>query len=196
MRVGIIGTPTSRKSEFAEAISNSNSVIIDDYVKVIQETTDLALGAWATYSEEFMIAGQRYYSERKSGYDEADTLITVGTLVDTLAYCAIKSDAEPNSSDPDVRHAIYTRIQGIMGGLSLMIAESWDYDLAFYLPLEIQSDTPVWIQLLDKAILTVLESYPLEVYALGGSFEQRITTAKELLSARKQSISQAAGSSE
>lgn len=181
MKIGILGAPKSGKTKLANALSKEYDVrVVDNYVQKIQKSTGLALGPWASYGENLMIQGSRMLAEAKVTEDS----ITVGTIVDTLCYAAIKTDFMMQQT-AEHRQAAYNLASGAMQGLGVWLAETWDYHLCFYLPYSIEKRTVKgrsWEVALDSSYNSVLESFGVtHVFALDGGHADRLGIAKEII---------------
>jgi hypothetical protein len=181
MKIGVIGAPGSGKSKFAKDLAKTfDLTTVDNYVQRLKDTTDLELGYWASYSENFMIAGVRMAVERRY-----KNTITAGTILDTLLYCAMKHDITSSRGDA-VQQALerseYARVNSAMNAMGMMYTESWSYDLAFYLPLE--KDYLVRGIELDKVhddeIPHLLEVFHAPVITLSGRYDDKVRLAKEV----------------
>ena len=181
MKIGIIGPPQVGKTQFAEELANEFDLsVVDDYI-----STDLALGMWASYSENLMVAGLRLAAEER----HKDDRITVGTLVDTICYAAVKTDVITHNSLTH-RDAAYKAAQGAMSGLGVMLAETWDYDISFYLPYsDVEKEKAErWAAVLDTGYVSVIESFGINwVYTLQGTHQERVDIAKDVIKVAQKS---------
>jgi hypothetical protein len=183
MKIGIIGAPGSGKSKFAEDLGEAfDFTTVDNYVQRLKDTTDLELGYWASYSENFMIAGVRMAEERQF----KDT-ITAGTILDTLLYCAMKHDTTltrggQGAVQQAYKRSEYARVNSAMNAMGMMYTESWLYDLAFYLPFEKQAsiEDTEWERIFDNEIPHLLEVFHAPVITLSGSHDDKVRLAKEV----------------
>lgn len=132
MNIAIIGPPGSKKTKLSKLMKSNlagPAAIVDGYANRLQRDTDLALGPWATWSENYMIAGYRRAIELKARRS-ADHVITVGTILDTMYYCGLASQAENSGVNLD-EYATQLATTAAMGGIGLWFRSDWDYDLAF-----------------------------------------------------------------
>jgi hypothetical protein len=182
MKIGLIGAPGAGKSKLAKALAKRYDLkVVDNYAQKIQKDTDLALGPWVIHSENLMVAGARLAAEYR--YVKDDT-ITAGTIIDSLTYAAVKSDVSLRRDPESVRNT-YITAQSAMHALTMMLAETWRYDICFFLPLEESVKKKigqVWQVTLDTAYPLVLESYGLDyTYTLNGDFKDRLKVAEEAI---------------
>jgi hypothetical protein len=136
--------------------------------------------AGKSYAELFMVAGHRLAEEEKVGNDR----ITVGTMADTLVYAAVHGDVTMQQNQEARRNA-YLGAQAAMQGLALIFRETWDYDMAFYLPYSEEQRVKkngTWEGAVDAAYPAVLESFEVPfTYAVTGDLKERISIVKETI---------------
>lgn len=181
MKIGILGAPGAGKSKFTRALQRKlgNTSVVDNYARRLQKQTGLALGLWASYSENFMVAGLRQAGELHA-FDKLEHTITVGTLMDTMVYAMVKSDVVIHNSTAE-RQVVFTNAQAAVSALSLWYTETWNYDLCFFLPLP-KSDPHVWQDSVNDAYAPVLEQfYVPNVYSLDGDAKERADIASKVI---------------
>lgn len=138
MNIGIIGPPGAGKSKLANKIRREvlpDAKVVDNYAQKLQRDTELALGPWANFSENFMVAGTRRAAELKVRHPEFHTL-TVGTIVDTLMYCAIRSDSMIKGASQENLAFAQQWVESAMPAMGLWYRETWDYDIAVFCPAD------------------------------------------------------------
>lgn len=181
MRIAILGAPGSGKSKLARALATEHDLtLVDNYVQRLQKKTGLALGPWSSYSEHLMVAGHRLAEEYKVGFDKR---ITVSTIVDTLVYAAVKADVVMNQSQQAARDT-YLGAQSAMQGLTLMYRETWDYDVAFWLPYteeEAKERSGTWEAALNSAYDSAFDAFQAEVYTLLGTHKEKLSVVNQML---------------
>jgi hypothetical protein len=200
MKIGLIGAPGAGKTKFAKALAKEYDLtVVDNYAQKIQKDTNLALGPWVSHSENLMVVGARLAAEYKCPRDSDS--VTVGTIVDSIAYAAFKNDVSLRGDIDGVR-SVYVTAQTAMHALSLILVETWSYDVLFYLPFEEDVRRKmgvVWQTSLDEAYSLVIDSYQLNfTRTLHGSFKDRLEAAKEtinLATSTEESEKEAADSS-
>lgn len=152
--IAIIGAPQSGKSKIAQevekAILDGSSKfkkvhIVDDYIPSWQSRTGMAVGEFGTYIVNSQVALERLNAEEQALniYQDANLddflLITCGTLVETVVYHSFNSyclaihggSDQPSGTMQNDRRSSIT-----MQWLTLLRADSWKYDKAFYIPLD------------------------------------------------------------
>ena len=137
MKIGIIGPPGAGKSKLAAKIKREvlpGAKIVDNYAQKLQRDTGLALSTWANFSENFMIAGVRRAAELKA--TKSDHTLTVGTVVDTLMYCAMRSDLMINAASAENLAFAQRWVESAMPAMGLWYRETWDYDFAVFCPVD------------------------------------------------------------
>lgn len=185
MKIGILGPPGVGKSKFARELRKELDFddatappIIDNYVQRLQKDTRLALGPWASYVENYMIAGERMRQEARRGAD----VITVGTIVDTVMYCSMRSDIVLHRTDSNVQEA-YRTAQVAMQGITMWYDTTWDYNLAFFLPYDHHKHHAGWEAEYSRYMLDVLEAFrvPGVVTIERGTPQERAKLAAEVI---------------
>lgn len=183
LRIGIIGAPKSGKSKLARdlkkvapEILGHEPVVVDNYAQKLQRDTKLALGQFATYSENYMIAGARHAAERKA-IETGASVITVGTMVETFLYGVVTTDAEMQAHDPVLAMKI---AQGAMAGLGVILSETVDYDALIYLPYT-KTKGDNWAKLFDEQIPNISFNFSLPIITVEGTQSERIQKASNIL---------------
>lgn len=180
MKIAISGPPGSGKSKLARDIAQELDIkAVVGYSELLQKNTDLALGPWATYSENMMVAGTRMAKERSAGQD----YIVSGTILDTITYAMMKTDIPTRSGPLDIGR-VETLAEGGIKGLGIIYAENWDYDLSFFLPYTgtTRKRRDPWAQKLESIYPDVFEAYraPLDA-ALTGSSREKMDDAMGII---------------
>lgn len=191
MKIAISGPPGSGKSKLAREIAQELDIkAVVGYTDLLQKNTDLALGPWATYSENMMIAGTRMGKECSAGPD----YVVAGTIIDTLSYGMMKTDI-PLRPGPLDTARVETLAEGAIKGLGVIYAETWDYDLSFFLPYTktTRKRRDLWAQRLEAIYIDVYEAYGVpETPALLGSAKEKFTTAMEVILAYEKGLDEEA----
>lgn len=184
MKIGVLGPPGVGKTKFARALAKEfNLRTIDGYVQRLQKKTELALGPWSSYAELFMVAGIRQAEESYIHANAKPDTITVGTIMDSFTYATLHSDVVMRKT-PEHHQAAYARGQAAMQGMSLLYAQTWDYNVAFHLPYteEQLGSVEQWQRNLDLVYGTVLDSMMVPyLYTLNGPLDERVTLASEVI---------------
>lgn len=185
MKIGILGAPGAEKSKFARGLSRAmptKTAVVDNYAQRLQKASGLALGPWASYSENLMIAGMR---EMERAVKQGDHQITVGTIMDTMTYVMVYSDIIIHSYSRQELANIYHNAQAIVSGLSLWYTETWDYDICFFLPYEPPASADLnqrFSYTLSSAYSQVIDTfYVPNVFELTGTISEKIEIAREII---------------
>lgn len=191
MKIGVLGAPGAGKTKFASGLAKQLGIkhrdqsvkVVDGYVQNLQKRTGLALGPWASYAENMMIAGNR---ESARLVKKADNQITVGTIMDTMVYCMVHSDVVFHNDTMERRRLVYEQTTQVVDGLKLWYTQTWDYDLCFWLSGDYgphdRSIITQFHRTLDQAYTPVLESfYVPNVFGLDGEVKERVGIASEVI---------------
>ena len=137
LRIGIIGAPGSGKSVFAKALATQlrregqKVRTVDGYVNNLIKKTGYAFDIFATYPQNLQILFERWTREQEAEKAGCDTLITAGSLYETILYTALRVN-----SDLAIKADKGVQMQGrvameTMGVIQSLIAT---HDLLFFLP--------------------------------------------------------------
>lgn len=184
LRIGIIGAQGSGKSKLSRALAKESEsllghkpVVVDNYAQKLQRDTGLALGMFATYSENFMVAGARHAAEYKA-INTGKSVITVGTMIETFLYGVMTSDAEMQRFDP--QGAMQVASAG-MTGLGVFFGETFDYDAVIYLPYVEKKGYNQWSKLFDSHIESVAFNFSVPISIIRGTDSERVSRAQEVV---------------
>ncbi len=137
LRIGILGPPGSGKSIFAKALStelrkqDQKVKIIDGYMDSLIKRTGYAYDIFATYPQNLQILFERWTREQEAEKVGCDTLITVGSLYETILYTGLRVN-----SDLSLKADKTIQMQGrvameMLGVIQSLIAT---HDLLLFLP--------------------------------------------------------------
>jgi hypothetical protein len=129
--IAIIGAPTSGKTDLANELAqkiDGDVLVIDNYVKEIEQEADLVLGMEATYIGNLYVVLGRYARERHAFLEKPEAIITCGTLIESSVYATLQ--AVGRQSD-----AHWVRIANFMNSLGSFYQDTWRYTDIFHLPL-------------------------------------------------------------
>lgn len=105
LRIAIIGAPGSGKSTFAKALATKLRAekdevkrqtvkVVDGYMDSLIKRTGYAFDIFATYPQNLQILFERWTREQEAEKDGCDTLITVGSLYETILYTGLRVNSE------------------------------------------------------------------------------------------------------
>lgn len=180
MKIGVLGAPGAGKTKFAQGLAKSlgDTTVVDNYVQRLQKSSNLALGPWASYSENMMIAGVREAARLKQ-HDKTNQ-ITVGTIMDTMVYIMVHCDNSVNSNTRDKAAAIYQESHAVVNGMTLWYNYTWDYDVCFHLPYA-KTEEFNFSTKMNEAYSPVLETFFVPVYGLEGDTKGRVEIASQVI---------------
>lgn len=137
MNIALIGPPGSGKSDLAAGLAAKlhNAVIVDNYVQIAEDRTQIAMGPMADYLGNLYVALDRYALERIARLDEGNAaVITCGTLIETAVYMALHFTGQLNVLDEEGKADIAPKVDAVLRILAVLYSEIFNYDFAFYLP--------------------------------------------------------------
>ena len=137
LRIGIIGAPGSGKSAFAKALATQlrrggqEVRTVDGYVNNLIKKTGYAYDIFATYPQNLQILFERWTREQEAEKAGCDTLITAGSLYETILYTGLRVNSDLSlKSDKGVQMQGRVAME-TMGVIQSLIAI---HDLLFFLP--------------------------------------------------------------
>lgn len=190
--VALVGTPGSGKSRLAYAIETHYGMeIVDNYAQRLSSDFDLALGPYANYVTNLMVAMEREKAEHENRRDLDKDGVTCGTLIETLAYAALLVEYHNMQITTPQQQGIIARETVGSQVLSLMIQDMMRYHTYFYLKLPPEIEVPGqepkfdnYTRSLDNAISQIIQTLGVPVVQVSGSVEQQMETVKETLAVR------------
>lgn len=178
--IAIVGAPKAGKSELAEKLQRQlNLDAANRYARIdnvaagstksISHTTNAAVGLWAPYVINSMIASERVRREvanTRKGFQ----LISVGTILDTIVYQSCHSAKLAEQSREDV-----TRAQIMMQWLGMLFSDMWPYDHVLLLE---NSTTLLEVErVYEQQLVEALSLYQVPYARLTGTFEETVEQA-------------------
>jgi nicotinamide riboside kinase len=182
LKIALVGAPSSRKTELSHSLKSAleperSVAIVDEYVKAVEERSDLALSHFANYLGNLQVAVARYEHERMAAKDNPAVMITCGTLIETTVYTALHGLANSNPDLPAISVQNDTRALIAMRWLSIMDNDYWDYDLAF--KLKVPSDTDHWDAVVEEHIDEAAETFRHSLIELPDDNDERVAKVLE-----------------
>lgn len=183
-----MGAPGSGKSALAQQLCDpikekyGSTQIVDNYIETIENRSDVMMSQWASYLGNLQVAIGRFEHERFAASNGAKNIITCGTIVETIVHNAVLSHManEPIADDDPMKFQNYLRTSMSMEFLGLIFKDTWNYDVALYLPL-LDTEEDSWPDSLDKSILFCCKELKVEYEALDGPIEGRKDMALKLI---------------
>lgn len=202
LRIGILGAPGSGKSAFAKTLATKLRAekgevkrqtvkIVDGYVDNLIKRTGYAFDIFATYPQNFQVLFERWTREQEAERAGCDTLITVGTLYESILYTAVRVN-----SDIALKSDKAIQMQGrvsmeMMGVIQSLIAV---HDLLFFLPYTnktLADKGRSYDTVINEKLPEVLAGYFRPITPLTGTTKQKVQdalTAITSIEARKAEI--------
>lgn len=191
--VGLVGVPGSGKSRLAYAIESAYGMeIVDNYAQRLSSDYDLALGPYANYVTNTMVAMERQKVEHENRRDLDKDGVTCGTLIDTLAYAALLIEYHNMQITTPQQQGIIARETVGSQMIHLMIQDTMRYHTYFYLKLAPEIEVPGqepkfdnYTRSLDNAMGQIIQSLGVPVVEVrSGTVEQQMETVAEALAVR------------
>lgn len=172
IKVALLGAPSSGKTELAQELVKTleDVQVADAYVPAIEERSDNTLGHFASYLGNLQVALGRWECERALARDHKPSiLITCGTIVETTVYEAVNALVDASVSNDGENLTIRAlqnnkRASVTMTMLGIISYDTWDYDLAYYLPVSEDADQSS--KVVDNHILEAAEALGVPVKTL------------------------------
>lgn len=198
IRVGILGAPSVGKSDLASAIVEKwtedlgdKPVLIETTGKDIEgnliegfDTADgLILGEKGTWRTSLILYARLLVARQKAPMETLPT-VEVGTCFDRMAHCGHRLvQLSEQILDPlftDTMREELIHLQQALPCLAIALVETWNYDYAFYIPVE--DGASDFEKGVDSALQELMNSYlaagtPLNILKLeGGTSSDRADT--------------------
>jgi ABC-type oligopeptide transport system ATPase subunit len=142
LRIGILGAPGSGKSAFAKTLATKIRAekgevkqqtvkVVDGYMDSLVKRTGYAYDIFATYPQNLQILFERWTREQEAEKTGCDTLITVGSLYETILYTGLRVNSElALKSDKTIQ--MQGRVSMEMLGVTQSLIAT--HDLLLFLP--------------------------------------------------------------
>lgn len=178
MKIALLGAPKSGKSKFAKALAKeladvAELKVIDNYVNKLSKRSDTAMSHFASYIPNLMVATERVALENAAG----DNFITCGTIFDTISYTVLHGRAASKFADEAQAEA--ARASATLGAMGMLVADTFKYDYAFYLPYKKDKDD--WNGDLNRLIPLMVEQHYYYVTSLDGTLEENVDLATTVI---------------
>lgn len=192
MKIALVGAPDSGKTALAERIAEAAQDkivfdILDGYVERYADETNIAVGHFASYITNLSVAFERLRQEDlkaalvgKSDGDEDLNLITCGTAIDSAIYASLVGSVAAAHAPEDRKRSEFARTSTTMHAFGMLIADTWDYDLTFYLPYTNEyrdEHAGEWNTLLDLEYIGALIQFDIHTHVLDRGDDENLAKA-------------------
>lgn len=177
MNILLVGAPNSGKGLLGSDIANQ--ILKSDFRQTVGISTglpptpsDMALGAMADYRTEVFLASYRTHLQR------AIPMVYKTSLIDSAAYTTMRlagMTLRPVASDEEVN-----RWQMTLAMVMLLMRDSLQPDLVFYLPQPEQFDT--FEGAINATLREILNELDLDYTSLEGQRSENTETAVRMIS--------------
>ena len=159
MKIAIIGAPGAGKSELGWTLQDALDgggdpdkwICLDEYAEEACDEIDYAPGTAGGYIANLAVALSRIGMERTSSFENT---ITCGTLLETSVYSAMDFEITSKYQGEDEILNNTRRVEAVLKTLACLYADSFDYDLVFYLPARSEE----WAEF-DKNLQTAFAAF-------------------------------------
>jgi energy-coupling factor transporter ATP-binding protein EcfA2 len=194
MKIALLGAPGAGKSTFATKLATAlreqkgevkrqTVKIVDKYVDRLIKDTGYAYGIFATYPQNFQILFERWSAEQRAENAGAETIITCGSLYETVLYTALRVNSNVALKE-DQELIVHGRVA--MEALGMIEKEIADHDLLFFLPY---SEKTLAVKgrsydtVINEKIPEVVSGYFKNLVALDGTSKKKVKDALRTIDA-------------
>lgn len=189
-RIGLVGAPGSGKTRLAHKLADElrqeygTTKVIDSYVQPIIDKTGIALGHFATYLGNLMIAGERLQAELAWQKAKVNS-ITCGTILETTTYLSTAVGIQ-KERDPQNNY-LFERARVQLESFGLILHDTFRYDHVFYLPLPETDDKEViFDQHLDQELEAAIRLFNIPATRLEGDTDAKLKAALQEIESAKE----------
>lgn len=183
LRIGILGAPGAGKSTFAKALATElrrqgqEVRTVDGYMNNLIKKTGYAYDIFATYPQNLQILFERWTREQEAEKAGCDTLITAGTLYETILYTGLRVNSElAVKADKTIQMQGRVSME-MMGVIQSLIAV---HDLLFFLPYSsktIEEKGRSYDTVINEKLPEVLAGYFRPITPLTGTTKKKVQDA-------------------
>lgn len=194
LRIGILGAKESGKSAFAQKLATALRAekgqrkkqtvkVVDNYVQHLQKMTGYAFDIFATYPQNYQVLFERWTREQEAEHAGCDTLITVGTLYETILYTALRVN-----SDIVLKEDSTVQMQGRAAMEMLGVTQSLiaTHDLLLFLPYgpkSLAEKGRSYDVAVNEKLPEVVAGYFRPLTSLAGTTKRKVDDALEAIKA-------------
>lgn len=187
--VSIIGAPGAGKSELAEAIAAEyDMVVVDNYAQDLAADMDIALGFYASYVPNLMVAMEREKADHKARRSLDRNVVVVGSLIESVAYAGLQAEYHGMQISTPQQQGVLQREMLGMQVLGVMLQDLMKFHHYFYVPLPVEIEVPGKeskfdnaTRSLDRAIAQIVGQLGVPVHELKGSLDAKLEAVKDTI---------------
>ncbi len=194
LRIAVLGAKESGKSVFAQKLATTlraekgegqrQSVrVVDGYVKNLQKKTGYAFDIFATYPQNYQILFERWTREQEAEHAGCDTLITVGSIYETILYTALRVNSDIVTKEDSTVQMQGRAAMEMLGVTQSLIAT---HDLLLFLPYgpkTLAEKGRSYDVAINEKLPEVVAGYFRPLTALTGTTKKKVEDALEAIKA-------------
>lgn len=175
MKIALIGAPSSGKTELAQQLATElpDCQVVDNYVKTVEDRSNIVLGQWGTYVGNMQVALARWEAERMATKQSAPNVVVCGSIIETGVYEAIEAYSLAEVSNASERLQLDARAGCTMTWFGIFKNDTYDCDHAFYLPLP-EDHQDKFEALVDNQIAEAADAFEIEYITLSADRNARL----------------------
>jgi hypothetical protein len=154
----LVGAPGSGKTDLAFDLATALDQgeefysIVDEYAEDVRDQSNLAIGPYAGYIGNFLIAAERL--KREVGhFKRGEPYIVCGSLVETIVYFSVNGTSTPTDA------VSYRKINTFMQMLGMTLVDMYAYGVCLYLPVPEDHENFLLSQEIGTALSTLQVPY-------------------------------------
>lgn len=187
--VCVTGAPGAGKSAIAALIAEYYDLdLVDNYAQDLAKDMDIALGLWASYVPNLMVAMEREKADHKARRSGERGVVVVGSLIESMAYAGIKAELAGQQITTPQQQGVVQREMFGMQFCGLMLQDLMRFQHFFFVKLPTEVIVPGVepkfdnaTRSLDNAISTIIGQISVPMHELTGSLDQQLESVKDTI---------------
>lgn len=189
IRINILGAPGSGKSKFAKSLATAIRrergmppvlqpvSVVDGYMNNLVKHTGYAFDIFATYPQNLQILFDRWTREQEAEKEGCHTLITVGSIYETILYTGLRVNSDIVLKENDTVKMQGRIVMETMGVIHSLIAT---HDLLFFLPYSqnvMEEKGRSYDVVVNEKLPEVVQGFNRSLIPLTGTTKQKVKNA-------------------